>query len=310
MRLNKDGMFTQSKSYIRQLAPLRNQSSKGQTRFVKCLLTLSLGLAGAGLLFDETQAQYPPSRAQEALARKGKGPPANIDEIPLPKARGFWGTLFFWSGGVFCMYLVGRRVFKEQAHERETLKRLRDEIGHFFEEFDPINISKWVEIASPHLYHSWRESNYDSMQSFSTAKFIDKQQEISKSTLQQKRKRICHLDKVIAVHTLGAEWSKSEDHKVFHPPLGVKMTLRVESKAIDFIEDESNTIIIGKAKPSQFQYIWILIHNGKTWMLDEVYSTDQDITHLSQRPPLPPIAEWRRPETSSSPNESTQSKEA
>ena len=302
-------MFNQSKSYIQRLAPFRNQSSQGQILFVKCLLTLSLGLAGASLVFDETQAQYPPSRAQEALAKQGKGPPANLDEIPLPKARGFWGTFFFWSGGIFCMYLVGRRVFKEQAHERETLKRFRDEIGHFFQEFDPVNISKWVEIASPHLYHGWRESDYSSMQSFSTPNFINKQQEASKDILQTQRKRVCHLDKIIAVHTLGAEWSKSEDQEILHPPLGVKLTLRVESKAIDFIEDESSTIIIGKAKPSQFQYIWILIHNGKTWMIDEVYPTDQDITHLSQCPPLPPIAEWRRPETSSSPNESTQSSE-
>ena len=208
------------------------------------------------------------------------------------------------------MYLVGRRVFKEQAHERETLKRFRDELGHFFPEFDPLNIRKWVEIASPHLYHSWRESDYSSMHSFCSENFINAQRAISEESSQAQRKRVCHLDKVIAVHTLGAEWSKSESQAITHPPLGVKLTLRVETKAIDFIEDESGTVIIGKAKPNQFQYIWILIHNGKTWTLDEVYRTDQDITHLSQQPPLPPIAEWRRPETLSSLDESNQGHEA
>lgn len=274
----------------------------GHGFYLKTFLILHLSFLSLGVIFGEAQAQQTQKSSQEVLAQQGKGPPADINEIPVPKARGFWGTLFFWSGGVLCMYLVGRKVFKEQSHERETLKRFRDELGHFFPEFDPINIRKWVEIASPHLYHGWRESDFSSMESFSSERFTNTQQTLAEELTKDKRKRVCHLDKVIAVHTLGAEWSNTD--QIEHPPLGVKLTLRVESKAIDFIEDESETIIIGKAKPNQFQQIWILIHNGKTWTLDEVYSTDQDITHLSQRPPLPPIAEWRRPETLNSQQES------
>ena len=101
------------------------------------------------------KAQVPPRKSNSKSRYNGispaepKGPPSDISQIPLPKARGFWGTFFFWLGGVFCMYQVGKRVFSEQAHERQTLKRLRDEIGHFFPEFEPINIQKWVSIAAP-----------------------------------------------------------------------------------------------------------------------------------------------------------------
>ena len=226
-----------------------------------------------------------------------KGPPKDISKIPLPKARGFWGTFFFWSGGVLAMYLVGRKVFKEQAHERRTLKRFRDELGQFFPEFDPINIKKWVEIAAPHLYQGWRENDFSSMESFTSSEFMTTQAEQSQHTLDKQQQRVAHLDKIIAVHTLGATWEKDEQNEQLHPPLGVKLTLRVEAKAIDFIEDQEGQLISGKKKPEQFQQIWNLVHNGKTWTLNEVYETAGDITHLSEQEPLPVIAEWRRPET-------------
>lgn len=225
------------------------------------------------------------------------GPPEDISQIPLPKARGFWGTFFFWSGGVLSMYLVGRKVFKEQAHERKTLKRFRDELGHFFPEFDPINIKKWVEIAAPHLYHGWREGDFASMESFTSDKFLDTQKSQFESKTETDQKRTVHLDKVIAVHTLGATWEADEKEGVTHPPLGVQLTLRVETKAIDFVEDLQGQVILGKKKPDQFQQIWHLTHNGKTWTLNEVYETASDITHLADLPPLPEIVEWRRPET-------------
>lgn len=222
--------------------------------------------------------------------------PANQLRPPVPQNRGFWGTFFFWSGGVFCMYLVGRRVFKEQAGERKTLKRLRDEIGHFFVEFNPVNITKWVEIAAPHLYHGWREEDFSSMESFTTADFITDQQTHSGERQSLSHKREAYLDKIIAVHTLELIWSQDEERGVERPPLGVRMTLRVEVKAIDFVEDQNGNLVNGKRKPEQHQQVWKLIHNGKTWMLDQVYPAMTDLTELNDAERLPPIGMWQRPD--------------
>ena len=133
------------------------------------------------------------------------------------------------------------------------------------------------------------------MESFVSESFLAAQTEESERLVQRGHHRVCHLDKIITVHTLGTSWYKSEETGVECPPLGVELTLRVEAKAIDFVEDAEGALISGKRKPNQFQSIWRLVHNGKTWSLVEVYDAKGDITHLSEHPPLPPIAEWRRP---------------
>lgn len=235
--------------------------------------------------------------AQEVTATSPEGP-AGDAPILVPHNRGFTKTFFFWLGGVLCMYVVGRRVFREQAHERKTLRLFREELGHFFEEFDPVNITKWVEIATPHLYHSWREGDFSTMKSFTSERFISTQQAAMLALQDQLHIHHAYFDKVLSVHTLGATWRASEEEGRTAPPLGVELTLRVEVKAIDFVEDQSGNVISGQRKPKQYQQIWELVHNGKTWTLDEVYLTQDELTTLSNQAPLPPLASWRRPEKS------------
>ena len=187
------------------------------------------------------------------------------------------------------MYLVGRKVFKEQSHERRTLKRLRDELGHFFPEFDPINITQWVRIAADHVFYAWREGDFETMTSFSTPEFIEAHRAQFDDIQARKEKRNVYLDKIIAVHTLGMEWHTRTG--ITHPPLGVALTLRVEAKAIDFYEDLTGEVLRGKKKPDQHQYIWQLIHDGNTWVLSDINIADGDVTDLNQFPPLPPISE-------------------
>ena len=268
-------------------------------------------IMGGGLLIGITTQSLASPTQEENLNTSGSAKPqirrsrTQLDstpldpsEIPLPtNKRGFWGTFFFWLGGVVCMYLVGRNVFKEQSHQRRTLRRLRDELGHFFPEFDPVNITKWVSIAADHVFHAWHEGDFESMKSFSTSQFIEHHQALFTESRAIGEQRSVYLDKIIAVHTLGIEWQKQDG--VNHPPLGVLLTLRVEAKAIDFSEDADGQLLRGKKKPEQYQYIWRLKHNGNTWTLCEIYESDREITNLNLVPPLPEIADWRRPETES-----------
>ena len=267
-----------------------------------CILTLGLCAGVVTQSFASPQDSPQGSlKAKEIDKRQGRSSSQlrasdkktpHSSEAPLPThKRGFWGTFFFWMGGVFCMYLVGRKVFKEQSHERRTLKRMRDELGHFFPEFDPVNITRWVQLAADHVFYAWREGDFESLQSFSSAEFIKTHHKQVADRRARKEKRSVYLDKVISVHTLGMEWHTRDD--ITHPPAGVSLTLRVETKAIDFSEDVQGHVISGEKKPAQYQYIWRLIHNGNTWTLSEIYLAEGDITNLNEHPPLPPISQWR-----------------
>ena len=279
----------------------RDRQRYARAVFMTKILIISAALTGAlciGVNVESLAAPQAVKTSQTSTpASQAKSSLPKSSEAPLPThKRGFLGTFFFWMGGVFCMCLVGRIIFKEQSHERRTLSRLRDELGHFFPEFDPVNITQWIHIAADHVFYAWREGDFDMMEGFSTDEFIMNQRARFKAVQSRKEKRSIYLDKVIAVHTLGMEWH-TRDH-VSHPPLGVSLTLRVETKAIDFYEDLEGTLLRGKKKPAQYQYIWRLTHNGNTWTISEIDIADGDITDLNQHPPLPPIADWRRPETS------------
>jgi predicted lipid-binding transport protein (Tim44 family) len=168
---------------------------------------------------------------------------------------------------------------------------MRDELGHFFPEFDPVNITRWVQLAADHVFYAWREGDFESLESFSSPEFIETHRAQVAERQARKEKRSVYLDKVISVHTLGMEWHTRDE--ITHPPTGVSLTLRVETKAIDFYEDVQGHVIRGEKKPAEHQYIWQLIHNGNTWTLCEIYLADGDITHLNEHPPLPPISRWR-----------------
>jgi len=259
---------------------------------ILCRLTprvVSLGIAGVALCTSVALADEapPPSEAQLAQAPVKE---RVMDIAPLPKTRGFWGTFFFWSGGVLCMYLVGRRMFKEQSHERHTLKLLANEIGPFFPEFDPPNLRRWMDLAAPHLYEGWRAGDLSGMSAFSEPAFIERENEAAQRLASQGRRRVTHLGAVLNVHPLGAYLVEGEEL----PPKGVELQLRIELKVIDYLEGEEG-LVIGEQKPRQEQWLWVLRHNGASWRIRDIQPLSEDITDLAERPPLPPIMKWVRP---------------
>jgi hypothetical protein len=188
------------------------------------------------------------------------------------------------------MYLVGRRMFKEQSHERHTLKLLANEIGPFFPEFDPPNLRRWMDLAAPHLYEGWRAGDLSGMSAFSEPAFIERENEAAQRLASQGRRRVTHLGAVLNVHPLGAYLVEGEEL----PPKGVELQLRIELKVIDYLEGEEG-LVIGEQKPRQEQWLWVLRHNGASWRIRDIQPLSEDITDLAERPPLPPIMKWVRP---------------
>lgn len=269
-------------------SPIRTKATR---TFLILFITSILALPMLSIYAQSTPS-VESQTSQNTQAQKAT-PRQKLDGIPLPKKRGFWGMFFFWGGGVLCMYWVGRRLFREQSHERNTLRRFRDELGHFFPEFDPININKWVTIAAEHLYANWHSGEWDSMKSFTTDHFIEIQQAASTSLKEEGLVREAYLGKILNVHLLGAYLQEGYQT----PPLGVELICRIEIKAIDFKYYSADPdLVLGIKKPKQEQQIWTLRHTGHTWKLHQVEVATDDITHLKKYDPLPEIILWKKKE--------------
>jgi hypothetical protein len=266
-----------------------------RTKVIKKLLILFIYTMLALPILSVYAQDTPPVKSQisQNTQEQRATPRQKLEGIPLPKKRGFWGMFFFWGGGVLCMYWVGRHLFREQSHERNTLRRFRDELGHFFPEFDPININKWVTIAAQHLYANWHSGEWESMKSFTTDHFIETQQVASASLKEEGLIREAYLGKILNVHLLGAYLQEGYQT----PPLGVELICRIEIKAIDFRHYISDPdLVIGVKKPRQEQQIWTLRHTGHTWKLHQIEVATDDITNLKKYDPLPEIISWKKKE--------------
>ena len=265
---------------------------RAPSRARAALLAYGAPLALSALAWGGAYAQEATQEATGAQPQQGaqKEPQRVMDVAPLPKTRGFWGTFFFWSGGVFAMYLVGRRVFREQSHERLTLKLFESKIGPFFPEFLPMNLRKWLDLAAPHLFAGWRSGDFSTMESFCEPAFLERERAKSEALRAEGRRRVAHLGAVLNMHPLGAFLVEGEGV----PPKGVELQLRVELKVIDYLEGAEG-LLVGKKKDQQVQQLWILRHNGASWRVHDISLLEGDVLGLDERPPLPPIMSWERP---------------
>ena len=196
----------------------------------------------------------------------------------------FIEQVVFWIGAAAVMFLVARVVFKEQFHERRTLRRLIDEIGPFHREFDMDTITRWVHRCNPHVWHLYVAHDFSVLNDFVTPAFREVYPNEGPRRLTKNGEKL-RLVKVLKVHPLGLYMIDEKK-----PPEGVELMLRLEEK----VEIRPSVSSGGPQSPkfTQIQTFWTLRHDGSGWRLDRVWEALEDVTDLAQRPPVPPVTEW------------------
>lgn len=216
---------------------------------------------------------------------------AQAVDVAEPAELEFSTRVIFWTGAILVMGLVARVVFREQLAERRTLRRLMDEIGPFFPEFDIDRLKRWVFACAPHVWDGWRRRDLSSIEGFVTARFLADQQAVFDEQRRRGHEHAARLDQVLKVHPLGM-YAVGDGP----PPRGVELMLRLEQKAIDCVVQPDGAVIEGSAAPRQVMHFWALVHDGLRWRLDRVWPAraGEDVD-LRDRAPLPPVGEWQRP---------------
>lgn len=200
--------------------------------------------------------------------------------------------LLFWLGALFVMALVARVVFREQLLERRTLKRLMDEIGPFFPEFDIDAVKRWVHRCAPHVWSGWKTRDMSSLEGFATARFFEESEALFEDQRRRGLEHAARLESVLKVHPLGM-YSVGEGQ----PPRDVELILRLEEKAIDCLVRPDGAAVEGSTEVRQVQHFWALRHDGHVWRLDRVWRPERGVDlDLTDKPVLPPVGRWRRPQ--------------
>ena len=223
----------------------------------------------------------------EALASVPGSTPASGAEGPPP--RSFLSLILFWAGAVVVMALVGRVVFREQLTERDTLRMLRDSIGKVYPDFDPVQITKWVTLAAPHIWAAWRTRAVTGLDDFTTARFREALDERFAHQIKTGERHEARLGKVLKVHMLGM-YPDGEGPA----PKDLVLVLRIETRAVDCLRASDQRPIEGKPGERQVQHFWTLRHDGQRWLLDHIELADGDRTDLAKKPPVPPLMDWQR----------------
>ena len=201
----------------------------------------------------------------------------------------YW--LVFWLGAGLLMWLVARIVFREQFNELRTIRRLINRIGPHFPEFDTDAIHTWVYRCAPHLWSGWRKRDFESLADFATPEFHRAAQADFAEASRLSHVHEARLEKVLKIHPLGIYMVGDGP-----APADVELMLRIETKAVDCVRDPAEKIVAGAAGVRQVQHFWTLRHDGHRWRLHSVVLAERDATDLADRPPVPPMPEWHRPE--------------
>ena len=203
----------------------------------------------------------------------------------------FWSYVVFWSGATVMMYFMGRRMFREQLGERRTLRRLIDEIGPIYPEFDIDRVKTWVHRCAPHVWAGWARGQIDTIDGYVTDEFLNRSRaELGQLEMKGLRRDV-HLDSVLKVHPLDLAMVGSGP-----APADVQLTLRLEIKAKDAVLDASGELLSGSPKVRQVQYFWRILHDGYRWRLHEVWPSDGEFERGNDAIDVPQVLQWRRPE--------------
>jgi hypothetical protein len=211
-------------------------------------------------------------------------PPANPprQQRPLPT------RILYWVGAGIAMLLVARKVFQEQLHERIVIRKLSDQIGPFYREFDPINLHRWVDRAAPYFFDALHKKDISGLEAFAQPAFINHWKDyFSKNT---QPTEILELSKILKVHPIGV-YPTIENTA----PLGVEVVLRVEIKI--FVHQAQAQAQAQAQLPieKQIQDLWTLKHDGHHWQIQEIREIFDDVIGLNTKPDLPALLDWAPP---------------
>lgn len=192
--------------------------------------------------------------------------------------------IIFWIGALAVVYLMSKSLFKEQFHERKTLRRLMREIGPFYPEFDIDAIKRWVHRCAPHVWNIYRTNNLETLDGFLTAEFVRDYTSGGPKRVSAKGETLV-FEKILKVHPLGI-YVVAEGQL----PSGIELMLRLEEKV------QRVTAIAPKPseKPrfTQVQTFWTMRHESGRWKLNRVWEAEDDVKDLADRPEVPNVKEW------------------
>jgi hypothetical protein len=204
--------------------------------------------------------------------------------------RSLGGRILFWFGAGLAMMFVGRFLFKEQMHERKIIRLLTDQIGPYYREFDPVNLHRWLERATPYFFDALKHQSVEKLKPFAFESFTDHwhqqfEQQKTKGEIYQSR-----FMKLLKVHPIGIYPQDGQQ-----PPLGVEVVLRAEIKGIFEVITKDQQLKDTQNQERQIQFLWILKHDGFHWKIYEIREIFDDIVGLNEKKELPPLIDWAKP---------------
>ena len=206
-----------------------------------------------------------------------------------PGEHGFWFWVAFWIPAVLLMFAFARFLFREQWGELKTLRFLTNQLGPYYDEFDPPNLNIWVNRCAPHVWHGWRLRDFSGLEGFATAGCLA--QAAARFEAESRAGLVFEgrLDKVLKIHFL--------DLRFVGPgpaPADIELRLRVESQASDALRGPTGPVAGTRTELSQLQHFWTLRHDGRQWRLAAIESAQGDHPPLPPAPPLPGLLDWKR----------------
>ena len=188
----------------------------------------------------------------------------------------------FWVGAAALVFLMSKSLFREQFHERRTARRLIDEIGPFYTEFDVDSLHRFVNRHAPEIWRAFEQNSFEKVKEFTVRDF---QRDASGPERRDRKNRRFQFAKILKLHPLGIYLV---DGCV--PPFDIELMLRLEEKVL--ILPVRGTVQSGEPSFTQVQSFWTLRYTRRGWIIVDVRPAKEDVRDLAERPQVPDVRTW------------------
>ena len=190
--------------------------------------------------------------------------------------------LIFWVGAAALVFLMSKSLFREQFHERRTARRLIDEIGPFYPDFDVDSIHRFVNQCAPDIWRAFELKSFDKVREFVVPDF---QRDAIGPERRDRKNRRLQFAKILKLHPLGIYLVGG-----CKPPFDIELMLRLEEKVL--ILPAEGTVQSGEPSFTQVQSFWTLRYSRNGWCVVNVRPAKEDIRDLAERPKVPDVRTW------------------